>query len=271
MSYVTKAVDRLGTPHYRLYFTHQGVLISPFHDIPLWADNGIANMIVEIPKGENAKMEISSSTPMNPIKQDVKKGKLRYVHWPYPCNYGAFPQTWENPLVVDHRTNAKGDNDPLDVCDISDVPHKSGDVVPVKILGTYAMIDEGETDWKVVVIDASDPHAAEINDIGDVERVFPGRLIELFSFLKYYKTPAAGAPNVFAFDGQVQNRDFALVIIEEQHDHWRRLISGETPQKTQRYDMACLYTQLEGPNRVSPGEAENHIIVSYLNYVRGSL
>lgn len=37
---------------------------------------------------------------MNPIKQDVKKGKLRYVrncfpHHGYLWNYGAFPQVRE--------------------------------------------------------------------------------------------------------------------------------------------------------------------------------
>lgn len=49
-------------------------LVSPFHDIPLWADKekGIVNMIVEIPKTKQAKLEISRDIPLNPIKQDVK-------------------------------------------------------------------------------------------------------------------------------------------------------------------------------------------------------
>ena len=45
----------------------------------------------------NAKMEISKSDKLNPIKQDMKKGKLRYVanvfpHHGYIWNYGALPQ-----------------------------------------------------------------------------------------------------------------------------------------------------------------------------------
>jgi len=75
-------------------------------------------MVVEIPRGANAKLEISRDEPLNPIKQDVKvrsntkapsatveliyyfqNGKLRYVHDKYPFNYGALPQTWENPTV----------------------------------------------------------------------------------------------------------------------------------------------------------------------------
>ena len=72
-----------------------------------WLGN-IANMIVEIPLGTRAKMEICTKSPLNPIKQDEKKGKLRFVNWPYPCNYGAFPQTWENPTLKNEDTQAFG-------------------------------------------------------------------------------------------------------------------------------------------------------------------
>ena len=54
-----------------------------------------------------------------------------------------FKQTWENPNVVDERTGCKGDNDPIDVCEIGHRVAKRGDVVQVKVLGTIALIDEG--------------------------------------------------------------------------------------------------------------------------------
>lgn len=34
---------------------------------------------------------------------------------------------------------------------------------PVKLLGVMALIDEGETDWKVIAIDVTDPLAPELN------------------------------------------------------------------------------------------------------------
>lgn len=42
-------------------------------------------------------VQIATKEPMNPIKQDMKKGKLRYVanvfpHHGYIWNYGAIPQ-----------------------------------------------------------------------------------------------------------------------------------------------------------------------------------
>lgn len=36
--------------------------------------------------------------------------------------------------------------------------------------GVYAMIDDGELDWKVIAINIDDPKAASVNDIEDVER-----------------------------------------------------------------------------------------------------
>ena len=54
-------------------------------------------MVVEVPRWTNAKMEVSKEEAFNPIKQDIKKGRLRYVrncfpHHGYIWNYGAFPQ-----------------------------------------------------------------------------------------------------------------------------------------------------------------------------------
>lgn len=40
----------------------------------------------------------------------------------------------------------------------------------MKAVGAYAMIDDGELDWKIVCIRAEDPLADKINDIEDVER-----------------------------------------------------------------------------------------------------
>ena len=68
---------------------------------------------------------------LNPIKQDIKKEKLRFVanvfpHKGYIWNYGALPQTWEYPEHVDKSTNCGGDNDPIDVCEIGkNLPYNS--------------------------------------------------------------------------------------------------------------------------------------------------
>jgi len=95
-------VGAANTFDYRIYFEKNGVVVSPWHDIPLLASSPTAspqifNMIVEIPRWSNAKQEISKDENYNPIKQDIKKGKLRFVrncfpHHGYPFTYGAIPQ-----------------------------------------------------------------------------------------------------------------------------------------------------------------------------------
>ena len=89
----------------------------------------------------------------------------------------------------------------MDVCDISRRDSFRGEVRTVKVsrcyrksnlscvaphilelqvIGTLALIDEGETDWKVITIDVRDPQAEEMNDIDDLARLRPG-----FSFATY--------------------------------------------------------------------------------------
>jgi inorganic pyrophosphatase len=190
MAYSLEEKGSLYSTDYRLYMKSGGRYISPFHDIPLYADREscVFNMLVEIPRWTNAKMEIKLSEPLNPIMQDVKKGQVRFVkncfpYHGYMWNYGTFPQTWEDPSHVDPDTRAEGDNDPVDVCEIGQRVWARGDVRQVKVLGTIALIDEGETDWKILAIDVTDPLATQMNGIQDIEKHMPGFLKVISGFV----------------------------------------------------------------------------------------
>ena len=54
--------------------------------------------------------------------------------------------------------------------EIGTVQCQQGGIYKVKPLGAYAMIDDGELDWKIVCIRTDDPKADVLNDIEDVER-----------------------------------------------------------------------------------------------------
>ena len=60
-------------------------------------------------------------------------------------------------------------------------------MIKVKVLGTFAMIDEGETDWKIMAIDVEDELASKLNDIEDVETHLPGLLAATVEWFKIYK------------------------------------------------------------------------------------
>lgn len=54
---------KVAAPHtleHRVYIEKDGVPVSPFHDIPLFAnaEKTILNMVVEIPRWTNAKLEV---------------------------------------------------------------------------------------------------------------------------------------------------------------------------------------------------------------------
>lgn len=248
------------TDNYRVFFKNgEGVPVSPFHDIPLIVDRekGIFNMVVEIPRWSNAKMEVCKEEPLNPIKQDVKKGNLRFVknifpHKGYIWNYGALPQTYEDPEHTTPDTGAKGDSDPLDVCEIGFKVHERGAVVQVKAVGVMALIDEGETDWKVIAIDVTDPKAEEINDIDDVEKQYPGLLRATYEWFKYYKVPDGKPENNFAFNGEAKNREYTLNVIDETYNQWKQLVSKEGEHSICRTNLSVE----KSPFRVEASETK---------------
>lgn len=193
--------------------------------------------------------KIATGEKFNPLKQDVKKGKVRFVRNCFPYkgyiwNYGALPQvkdmngirnrekgtlivyyqTWEDPTVVNADTKARGDNDPIDVCEIGEQLGYTGQVKQVKVLGVMALLDEGETDWKVLAIDVRDPLAEKMHgrnrkrkawmeaysclclDIGDVEKYLPGLIDATRHWFKVYKMPDGKPANQFAFNGQCKDK-----------------------------------------------------------------
>ncbi|KAK5790466.1 hypothetical protein VI817_007753 [Penicillium citrinum] len=256
MSYTVRKIAQPFTLDHRVYIEKDGQIVSPFHDIPLYAnaEKTILNMVVEIPRWTNAKQEISKEEFLNPIKQDTKKGKLRFVrncfpHKGYLWNYGAFPRTWEDPNSVHPETKAKGDNDPLDVCEIGELVGYPGQVKQVKVLGVMALIDEEETDWKVIVIDVNDPLAAKLDDIEDVERHLPGLLRATNEWFRIYKIPDGKPENQFAFSGECKNKKYAADVIHECADAWEKLITG----KAAAGDISLATTQTEAS--ITPADA----------------
>lgn len=126
--------------------------------------------------------------------------------------------------MVDKDTGLRGDNDPLDVIEIGmQAAPLPGTVKTVKVLGALAMLDDGETDWKIVAVDAADPLAPKLHDIEDVERECPGLLDETRKWFRVYKVPDGKPENSFAFDGRALPRSEALRIIAETHAAWKSL------------------------------------------------
>ena len=180
---------------------------------PIESSGELLTFVNEIPKGTRAKNELSTKVARNPIKQDkVKKtGALRFFSYgDIPFNYGTLPRTWENPSELDESTGCKGDGDPLDVVELGP-KREVGELVSVRMLGILAMIDEGETDWKLIV------SAADNDTFKTLKDVPVAILDEIRSWFRFYKTTDGKPENEFAFGGSYRDADFAAEIVSSTH------------------------------------------------------
>ena len=107
----------------------------------------------------------------NPIKQDIKNGQLREYKWGTWCLIMDFSLTWENPHIFDKFIKKRRWwsfrwywNRIKQL--------KCGEIVGVKVI-TLALIDEDETDWKVIVINNKDLLAEKINGLKSLKKYLP--------------------------------------------------------------------------------------------------
>ena len=113
--------------------------------------------------------------------------------------------------------------------EIGTLIHPTGAVVKVKVLGCLAMIDDGETDWKVVCIACDDPLAEKLHDIDDVEAQIPGLISVMREWLRMYKTVDGKPMNEFGLGERAMDKAYTMAVVEETHQFWRQLISkGKT-------------------------------------------
>lgn len=66
--YTIRKIGAPNTLEHRIFIEENGKPVSPFHDIPLYAnpEQTILNMIVEVPRWTNAKMEVSERLHQKP-------------------------------------------------------------------------------------------------------------------------------------------------------------------------------------------------------------
>lgn len=237
--YSTKESGSFPSEEYRVFFQSAGKEISPWHDVECWADKekSIVNAVIEITKNTRPKMEVATKESKNPIKQDMKKGKLRDYPLDIFWNYGMIPQTWENPKAEHPELKAFGDDDPVDVVEIGSEPIKRGEIVQVKAIGTLAMIDEGELDWKVIGVSTKDPKADKINSVADMEKEFPGQIDEIREWFRNYKsdgkfeggkwTGITEGQNSFGLDEKCMDVEYTKKVIEETQEQYLALKTGK--------------------------------------------
>ena len=209
---------------------------SWWHDVPLRPagepdTSTIINMVTEIPKYMTAKMEVDKSHPGNAIRQDTNKdGSPRYYSYGSTFfNYGLIPQTWEDPELM--SMGYGGDNDPIDVIELGNTILAMGSITPCRVIGELELIDEGETDHKILCIALTDPLSSTVHSMDDLERAKPGTLDLLRDWLKRYKTTDGKPVNSLASETPRSVTE-ALEVIAEVSVRWQRLCGKDGTRRT---------------------------------------
>lgn len=158
------------------------------------------------------------STPFNHIKYEVDKqtGYLR-VDRPHrtsslpPTLYGFIPQTYCGNRVgalMDGAT--QGDDDPLDICVVSDRPIDRAELIlNARVVGGLPMLDGGEADDKIIAVLEKDHVWSNVNDISELPQSIVERLIHYFST---YKSMPGENPKVHV--GPAYGREHAEKVIQ---------------------------------------------------------
>jgi inorganic pyrophosphatase len=158
-------------------------------------------VIIEIPKGSKKKYELDKETGL------LRLDRILFTATHYPMNYGFVPRTLAD------------DGDPLDVLVLcSEVldPLTEVQCFPV---GVVRMVDNKETDEKIIAIPFRDPTFSGFRDVHTLPRHI---ISEVSHFFDVYKALEHSVTSV----QETQSREDAVEIISRSIDRYRELHGG---------------------------------------------
>ena len=136
--------------------------------------------VIEITKGSKNKYELDKQTGM------MMLDRILYTSTHYPANYGFIPRTYAE------------DNDPLDVLVICSEEIYTSSLVRCYPIGVISMIDNGETDDKIIAIPFNDP---VYNSYKSIEELPKHIFDEMIHFFSVYKTLEGKVTAIDKIDG----------------------------------------------------------------------
>jgi len=136
--------------------------------------NGVVNTVVEISEGSHLKIEWDRKRAVfmiDRVEPDI---------FPKPVNYGFIPQTIDE------------DGDELDTLVVCDEPIPTGVWLEAKVIGILNFEDDGEMDYKIVVVPADNRNTGDsINSLEDLGERWKQKIEFHFSHYKDLKKPGS--------------------------------------------------------------------------------
>ena len=163
----------------------------PWHGIELGPEAPeVIPVYVEMLPTDTVKYELDKSTGF------LKVDRPQRFSAQCPALYGLIPQTLCGPKTAAYcqektgRVGIEGDDDPLDICVLSERPINRADIIlKARPIGGLRMIDGGEVDDKLIAVLENDLSYGHWRDISDC----PENMLERFEhyFLTYKEMPGA--------------------------------------------------------------------------------
>lgn len=142
-------------------------MLNIWHDVDndrIKKDDFIA--CIEIPKGSKKKYELDKETGL------IILDRILYTSTHYPANYGFIPRTYSQ------------DKDPLDVLVLCNESFDPLVLVKCYPIGVVKMVDQEESDEKIIAVCQNDPSMNGYTDISDLPQHYFDEICHFFNVYK---------------------------------------------------------------------------------------
>ncbi len=159
-------------------------------------DEGVLNVVVEIPAGSSHKIEWNRELAV------MQLDRVEPAIFAKPTNYGFIPQTLDE------------DGDELDVLIITDQPLPTGIFLEAKIIGVMKFEDDGEVDDKIVVVPTDDRTTGNrIQSLADI----PQLVKQIENHFNHYKDLKKPGTTIVKSWGDIEE---AKSVVHESIERW---------------------------------------------------
>ncbi len=190
---------------------HKEYKAHPWHGVSL--GNKVPEVVrtfIEIVPTDTVKYEIDKKTGFLMIDRPQKYSNV------IPALYGFLPKTISGPRVAElsneslDRDDIVGDNDPVDICVLTEKAITHGDIiVHARPIGGFRLIDNGQADDKLIAVLDNDAIYSAYKDISDIPLPVIERLRHYFT--TYKDIPGQTERKCVLTD--IYNRDVAYDVI----------------------------------------------------------
>lgn len=214
----------------------QRFVSHPWHGVELGEKAPqIVNAYIEIIPADTIKYEIDK--PSGHILVDRPQKLSNNM----PCLYGFVPKTLCDTKIAAYanertgRTDITGDNDPLDICVLSERNFLHNNILcEAKVIGGFRMLDGGEADDKIIAVLKGDQAYGDFNDITEMPKMVIDRVRHFFLT---YKDLDGGAKNVEIT--HVYGREEALKVVELAHSDYTEKYGDVNEKLAEALIAAC--------------------------------